>query len=468
MAIVKPDIFTKAMTVYWEDELGNQASEKLQAAWRQMAVSFNRHILKARGVLADDKLEQKPWTVLPIPTGAGKTQGLCLYCALLSKGNDRSKHPAVLIVTRLIDEADTICQTINDLAGQCVAVSYHSKTDKKFFPLKDTRLFPVLVICHQAFGNALESLASNESLLSNWDDYTHWAYGPRKLTVIDESLEVVRGYHIGHHDFEKTYRAIPADIKKKHRSETRAIQNIGQQFKSRINNAVSENNGRLIRTKIWIPDDADFSSLVRTLRAKKVLTNHSSSDAKREKLRAIIRNVVCGMEAMKSGWAVHSTWRGRHTLSSAYLILPQFIRSAVVLDATAKANPVYDYLEEDVDLPALPKGIRNYRNVTLHVNCNHPAGKGTIEKQDYHHFDLLMNYLYSRIGPDRKIFFCVHRDTEERLKERYNNLFPEHDFGHWGAIDGRNDWDDCDTMVVYGLPFLKPVDPIISIMAFQD
>jgi len=25
--------------------------------------------------------------------------------------------------------------------------------------------------------------------------------------------------------------------------------------------------------------------------------------------------------------------------------------------------------------------------------------------------------------------------------------------GHWGAVDGRNDWSDCDTAVIFGLPY---------------
>lgn len=472
MKYPRPDYFVTKMTAHWENDLGNESSDKLKAAWRQMATSFTRQILKNRGVLAEDAIEQKPWTVLPIPTGAGKTQGLCLYCALLSKIYDsekRTKHPGVLIVTRLIEDADKIRDTINDLTGKCVAVSYHSKTDRKFLPLKHTRLFPVLVICHQAFGNALEAVASDEALFSNWLDYTHWSYGERKLKVIDESLDVVKAYHINHRDFDKVCGAIPAEIRRQHRAEEKAIRALGERFRQRIEKKGLPNEGRLIRTTEWLHEETDFSALIKTLKRKKILTKTKSSDEKGKLLQTKIRNVVCGMEAMKYGWAVHSAYRGTHTLSTARLILPDFVQRAAVLDATAKINPVYDYLEEEnVGIPALPKGIRSYRNVTLHVCFNHPAGKEAISKQDYPHFDLLMNYLSERIERDKQVFFCVHKDTEERLKGRYSKLFPEHDFGHWGAIDGRNDWKDYDTMVIYGLPFVKPVDPLISILSFQD
>jgi hypothetical protein len=28
--------------------------------------------------------------------------------------------------------------------------------------------------------------------------------------------------------------------------------------------------------------------------------------------------------------------------------------------------------------------------------------------------------------------------------------------GHWGKIDGSNEWKNCDTVVIFGLPYLPP------------
>lgn len=47
---------------------------------------------------------------------------------------------------------------------------------------------------------------------------------------------------------------------------------------------------------------------------------------------------------------------------------------------------------------------------------------------------------------------CSHRSVEPVLK----TYSPEFNLsvGHWGAIDGSNQWKDCDTAVIFGLPYL--------------
>lgn len=103
-------------------------------AWLQMAQSFNQQIIYANMGAPDDEPEPKQWTVLPIPTGSGKTQGLSLYCAMRSEGYHSFKHPGILIITRMIGEADDLANRINELSKKTIAVAYHSKS-KPFLKL---------------------------------------------------------------------------------------------------------------------------------------------------------------------------------------------------------------------------------------------------------------------------------------------------------------------------------------------
>jgi hypothetical protein len=64
----------------------------------------------------------------------------------------------------------------------------------------------------------------------------------------------------------------------------------------------------------------------------------------------------------------------------------------------------------------------------------------------------------------------VHKDTKH-VARTYAPPFARFDVGHWGAIDGRNDWSDCDTAVIFGLPYLNRVwstNQFFAIRGHQD
>lgn len=459
--MVAPDRFVKAMVDHWHG-LGNRDSDALRQAWRQMAVAFNHQII-------GDK--RKEWAVLPMPTGTGKTEGLSLYCSMMQKS--RVNHPGVLIITRQIVDADDLRDKINRLAQQDIAVSFHSETNRKVLKFAQARNYFVLIITHQAFGNALEAVANGDRLKSNWDYYVDWSGGTRKLVVIDEALDVTRSYHVGAKDLKAAYDAAPNEIRKLHRAEFRAISDMRKKLAAYAK-ADRGKLEKLIAAGSWdMADKTDFERLLQTV-AKKTTklrqTIKSDDDAgsdTQKKRKTAFRNTICGMEAMLSGWCIHSAYRKSHTFSTSYLILPSFVKKAVVLDATAAHNPVYGFLKSSVEFVKLQKGMRDYSNVTLNVCYDHPVGKEHITKQDDKHFAVLMNYLADRIGSGKRVFFCVHKAAEDRIRP-HGRLFDGFDVGHWGAIDGKNGWQDYDTMVIYGLPYLKPVDPKLSVLAFQD
>src|SRR5690349_19941180 len=104
---VEPSVYVAAMRRHWTTTLGNVCSPSLEDVWRQMAHTFNRQIATF-GTPEGDR-----WKVLQPETGTGKSQGLAVYCSLLPA----SDHPGVLIVTRLISQADEIAALVNRLAG---------------------------------------------------------------------------------------------------------------------------------------------------------------------------------------------------------------------------------------------------------------------------------------------------------------------------------------------------------------
>lgn len=47
---------------------------------------------------------------------------------------------------------------------------------------------------------------------------------------------------------------------------------------------------------------------------------------------------------------------------------------------------------------------------------------------------------------------CMHKDAKH-VALSYHTHFAQFAVGHWGAVDGRNDWDAFDTAVIFGLPY---------------
>jgi hypothetical protein len=59
------------------------------------------------------------------------------------------------------------------------------------------------------------------------------------------------------------------------------------------------------------------------------------------------------------------------------------------------------------------------------------------------------------VSPEQSVFMCAHKDVEEMIIKKWADKanFKQFSVGHWGAVDGRNTWQDFDTAVILGLPY---------------
>jgi hypothetical protein len=97
--------------------------------------------------------------------------------------------------------------------------------------------------------------------------------------------------------------------------------------------------------------------------------------------------------------------------------------------------------------------VRDYSSVTLHVARTLGIGKGTMVERAKTRFPRLIEDLTKRLTPDRSVFFCVHKAAEHELPEAGELPFAKVTKAHWGAVDGSNEYADCDVAVIFGLPF---------------
>jgi hypothetical protein len=71
-------------------------------------------------------------------------------------------------------------------------------------------------------------------------------------------------------------------------------------------------------------------------------------------------------------------------------------------------------------------------------------------------FARLATELEKQLPPSSSVFLCAHKDNAHIAKHE-GMSFDGYSVGHWGAVDGRNDWQDFDTAVIFGLPYRDQV-----------
>ena len=68
--------------------------------------------------------------------------------------------------------------------------------------------------------------------------------------------------------------------------------------------------------------------------------------------------------------------------------------------------------------------------------------------------------------PDRRVLLCVHKPMEH-IALSYEPSFGTYSVAHRGAIDGRNDWNDYDTVVIFGLSYRDQIWATNTFFALQ-
>ncbi|MFD2111171.1 hypothetical protein [Thiorhodococcus fuscus] len=457
---VLPEVFAATMREHWETSLGNVPSPALQALWRTMAKAFNASI--------ND--EEHRWTVLQPPTGTGKTQGACLFSAMTAKKNEglfMDERVGILIVTRLISQANEIVETVNRMAGFECAAAKHSESD---LTAEEAQAFDVLVVTHAAYTNALEGLCKDDR--SRWDALVRWEHGYRKLTIVDEAIaNIVEEYNVKADDVRLTLAFITPDIRHRYPNEVAAVELV-RDLLERIAEMHKDAEGdeddttsRFTESKVlWTPErkaqllGSDASISLDNLRAamKEVRYDligsrrESKDDRKRqaERFDKILRSI----EAIMNRFMWYAKKGLEYSFNGSELLIPDDLPSPVVLDATARQNFLWTLLEDRAVILPVPPKTRNYRNVTLHVARARGTGKTAMKEKGKDRIPRLIHQLQQDLDPGRKVFVALHKDIEHHAV-KYDPGFSEWSVGHWGAIDGRNDWMTYDTAVIFGLPY---------------
>jgi len=443
--MIDPREFTNEMEKYWSKKLRNVPSEALRKVWFQLAKVFGRYAI--------GETHRNEWTVLQPPTGSGKTQGTIVYCSMLPKVVGDS-HPGVLIVTRLKTDADQIAEKINELSGnKDEAVAYHSDTKDKL-KITDLKNYPVLVITHRAYELALDLLGQDGSIQQTWPFFYDWKNTNRRLVVIDEALDIVEHSQAALEGLRLTEATLSQSIRTRFTLEVQCLKEVIDLLDTYEKRTRKEKvkEHRVLEGLIKGETFPDFTALRQVMR-KEIRYDQQSGkhdNIEQQRLREIHDSRIRDLNNIIKSWIYYAHTEYQPTLNTARLLVPENIQGAVVLDATASSNVIYE-LFKPAEVITPPPGSRNYQNVTLHISRGHKLGKRYMRNKAKELSRELIGELNEKLGEDKKVFICTHKDVEPVL-DSYQPGF-ELKTGHWGAVDGSNEYRNCDTAVIFGLPY---------------
>jgi hypothetical protein len=434
--------FVIEMTKRWQTK-NNTVSNALKDSWQQLADTLNTHIAGNNS---------RRWSVLHPPTGTGKSLGLALYCTMLPRLN----HPGVLIVVRMKKDADDLAKSINSRACVVVAIATHTDSthDKE-----EEWTSPVLIATHSAYLHAIQSQPKRESL-------TSWQGGKRKLTVIDEALDIIQYEQVSLDELRVIRGHLPRTTTMRYPLETKKLDEVIALLEGFAD--VSITSIHLDSKKLEHLSGTTFSGLRQALKTLPLdnVVLHIHDHSERYRLVERHSNTLAKLEAMLSDWCLYAPKGVQHMLSTSRVILPSTGYDAVILDATAHLNPLYEMLGNTVQLITPPENMRNYGNVVLNVSKGHRVGKGSLSKHKRQDAENFITGIAQHVGTDRKLLVCTHKVVMPMLKG-YGDHFAAYDVANWGAIDGKNDWRGYDAVAVFGLAYLDRIQPETMVYAFQ-
>jgi hypothetical protein len=450
-ALVSPQDFSERMNDHWVNKLHLCSSQPLRTLWTVTGARF-------RDAITDTALDrQAPWRVLQPPTGSGKTQGACVYSAMQADLNrdteGRLKPVGVLIVTRLITQANDVAKTINDIAGRAVAVAHHS--EGRATP-EQIQAADVVVITHQAYVNAAShSLTSIRE--GTWEKLSTWRAGKRLLTIVDEALaNMIEENKVTASSLSQVLGYVTPEMRATFPSQVDVLQQLHDVLMQCAETSDGDNSASFVWREASKAAFVDLKPLRLALASLPydvmVLGKGSADDRRRIAKRT--DDVLREAEVLIGQYAYYARKGQEHSINTSALRIPLVAPGPVVLDATARESFLWDLMEDRAQIIPVPGNVRDYSNVTVHVaRTSSGLGKHSMAKNIKTRCPRLLSELETILGPERSVFLCMHKDTEPVAIRCGGAKFSKFSTGHWGAVDGRNDWEDFDTAVIFGLPY---------------
>jgi len=457
----------------WTGQLEGVSSPYLKMTWAGIFTAFEdckRH----------NAQQTKPpkRIVVPAPTGTGKTQAMCYYASQLEK------ETGMLIVTSFIDEANIVAKTINKYAGETRTVAFHNKS-QYWTKVDELKEHQVLVITHNQFVGATDRKQNEIGVgRSKIDKLYQYLNGKRQVVVIDESIETIQHTNLSRRDIQTLQQQVAnyqiantgdTETNQKLDVELEILQQLDGLFDKYQPLLEDKPNVSLDVNDIAIHLKGYNTKLTTLAELNKSGKLKDSNKAAAEDTGTIVSKIITSISnIVNAHWAYYSQDKRNgvgNVIRTARDALPEDT-TTVILDATSNIDYYYE-IHSDIDLniaEQLPlKKVRRYENVKLFLSPEQNTGKSGLTKTGN-----TSEYI-ERIGKevdkpssDSKVVVFTFKDLEVKLHKFLDNNWRGNIFlGHFGDLNGKNNYSNCTTLYIIGTPH-KPEHLAINTQALSN
>lgn len=421
--------------------------------------------------------------VYPAQTGIGKSTALQVYVSLLQKESS-------LIIVSKVEEALSCCRFINALSGdENYARCYYAITDaNEKDPLRvysyQLSNYRCIVMTHNMFRN----LNQNSKKI---DEFRVYNSQPRDLIVIDEKLSFYEKYELSFKQIETLMATVThllevspsaQKLTSKKKDEIKLFMRLikwHMKHKEKTAILAISPTATIVKKKfdaIFLSHGLDFKKMIRRIKMliklrmvelfselKSIggVTNKNYESAINHNAEKIFHEI----QGIYRDWFVFY----KSNYEKKFFRIENIVNKlgpSIVLDATASINEFYQIANRHFGfvgyIPA--EQIRKYQNMTIFKAMGYKQSRSSI----YKHKDdtatnnvatMYLSYAYSVLAsPLDKMLIVCHKEFRNYLQAQCTDARIV--FTHWGNHVGRNDWSDCNKVMIIGWNYLNPLEHI--------
>lgn len=426
-------------------------------------------------------LNRKNILIYPAQTGIGKSVSVQHYAAMLVKESS-------LIVVNTVKEAEQYCSMINSLRNQpryarfSASKKTHNPDQITDIEMLSTSNAQCLVVTHAMF---LQQQYTEDSWFKYYQQSSEQSKKVRDLVVIDERLSFLSRRFLKFDKLEglRNFLAHTAKYSPRFKNDHNVQQQLTaiQAILDVINEEDAEGRASFI-DKLSIEsklEDQSLSTLVDFESVSKAVADRldeindeigllkgsrasNTKDIKNEVVDTLNRLIDVTNPQQIDENVINSTGKEVYGEFATYKrdlylvksIFNQF-GTAVVLDATAELNSFFEQASgsnSNIDIIAAPK-IRKYENLVIYKAQGIPQSATAVFDKSSEvavaNAQFYGNIIKEILGEDEKLLVISFKGFLSDLEDK----FVDDDrivFTNWGQHVGRNDWRDCNKVILIG------------------
>lgn len=460
------------------ERFDNVISDDIIAQIESFAKLFNYCIEMNQSTKSNSRL------VYAAQTGTAKSLSLKTYVSLLEE------HSSLIVVSK-VDEALEYCSFINELRDDgSYARCYYSVTDKnKRSDLRvekeELKNYQCIVISHAMFKNVNQS----ESI----DIYKLYKDKQRDLVVIDERLNLYDTVKVSRKELESVLSILlkyVSDLELDKEESLGVLElileilNVHREvdIHDTKNNYIDFNDEYLEYLHKEFPDiDKEFDKIVALANAKLDTIKDELYSLGAIRSDSVINTALNNITDLINTLRIlfkddmlteHTThYYKSNNEESLFQVhdIANKLGTSVVLDATASINEFYKvaYQYDSSIHEVYAKPIRVYSNLSLYKAKGFRQGRSSIYKRlpakdVEHNAQMYLSYALNTLNsPKDKMLIVCHKGFKLSLQKICNDSKIR--FTHWGDHIGKNNWSDCNIVMIIGWNLLPQKEHIFHL-----